>query len=408
MLMDVARARRILAERRLDGLVALGPENVTYLTGYDSWTVYTFRALDVYALLTAEGAAALVAPVDAIDYLAQRPADTEALYTYGTFHVARSPGVPLADAEHRVAAMREAAPHDASAPAALRRAVADLGLAKGRIGFDTRSPAAVRCERLRESLPGVRLEPADEVFADLRRVKTEAEIDHLRHAAQVVEDAIQRAFGEARPGGTEADLASTIAAATAARHVTPGHCETSAGTRGSACFPFSTERRLAAGDVIRSDCGGRYRGYWADTGRTAVLGEPPEALDRCFAAVHAGIEAMLSAVRPGVPAGELFTIGVQTVRDNGIGHYQRHHAGHGIGLDMYEPPLLVGVGGSADIHASGGPGDVLAEGMVLNVELPYYELGLGGVQIEETLVVRADGYELLTRAPRGMRRIPVW
>ncbi|HEX5503669.1 MAG TPA: M24 family metallopeptidase, partial [Thermomicrobiales bacterium] len=165
-------------------------------------------------------------------------------------------------------------------------------------------------------------------------------------------------------------------------------------------FPAS-DYRIRAGDIVRSDCGGRYRGYWADTGRTMAVGEPPAALAHYYAALAAGIDAILAAVRPGVAVDTLFTAGVETVRAAGIPHYRRHHVGHGIGLDMYEAPLLAL---SADDGARrfGVAAPRLEAGMVVNVELPYYELGLGGLQIEETLVVTVGGYELVTGASRDL------
>jgi Xaa-Pro aminopeptidase len=156
--------------------------------------------------------------------------------------------------------------------------------------------------------------------------------------------------------------------------------------------------------VIRSDAGGRYLGYWADTGRTAVVGEPPGDLARYYAALQTGISEMLAIVRPGTPVSELFRVGVAAVRDAGIPHYQRHHVGHAIGLEMYEAPVLVESQGANDIHRFGTADTRLEPGMVINVELPYYELGLGGLQIEETLVIRPEGHELLTTANRDLVR----
>ncbi len=393
-----------MADAGLDGLVATCPENVTYLTGYDSWTIYTFRDLQVYGVLAGSGQTALVAPIDAIDYLADRPASADRFYTYGTFHIHQAHDAALAGAEARAAQLRAGAPRLPGPEAALDLALSDLGVAKGRLGVDQTGMPPGRWEWL--SQLGAAAEPAAEVFSALRRVKTDAEIDRLRHAAHAVEDAIMAAFAAASDGATEADLAQVIATTTAARGVIPGHCETSAGTRGSACFPPSPDRLVRSGDVIRSDCGGRYRGYWADTGRTAVVGEPPERLAAYFRAIAAGIDAMLAVIRPGLPSSELARTGMDTVRAAGIPHYRRHHVGHGIGLEMYEAPLLVAPDGSADIHRHAAGGDTLEEGMVVNIELPYYEFGLGGLQIEETLVVREHGPELLTRAPRGMFRVP--
>jgi Xaa-Pro aminopeptidase len=84
---------------------------------------------------------------------------------------------------------------------------------------------------------------------------------------------------------------------------------------------------------------------------------------------------------------------LETVKASGIPDYERPHVGHGVGLELYEWPLV-----------TSSERDRLEEGMVLNIELPYAIRGVGGLQIEETIVVRADGYELLTAASRSLYR----
>jgi Xaa-Pro aminopeptidase len=121
-------------------------------------------------------------------------------------------------------------------------------------------------------------------------------------------------------------------------------------------------------------------------------------LARYHEVLRRGLDAILRLVRPGVEPSELFRSGMEAVRSGGIPHYQRHHVGHAVGLEFYEAPIL------NDTARSGSAKVRLEEGMVINIELPYYELGLGGLQIEETLVVRQDGYELLTTSPREMLR----
>ncbi|MEA2596092.1 MAG: Xaa-Pro dipeptidase, partial [Thermomicrobiales bacterium] len=306
-------------------------------------------------------------------------------------------------AEAALVATREGAIRQPNALTALRQALADSGLSGSRIGLDERGMSPSRWQASREALDNVAIEEAGDLFRRIRLIKTPAEIEQLRFAVCAVEQGILAAFERAAPGATEWDLEVAFRTTVAATGATPGHFETSAGTRSAGCFPASAEYRIQAGDVIRSDSGGRYQGYWADTGRTAVLGEPPVELRRYYDALRQGIEAICAQVKPGVPIDTLFETGVQTVREAGIPHYQRHHVGHAIGLEMYEPPVLVGKGGSSDIHRSGGSDLRLEENMIINVELPYYELGLGGLQIEDTLVVRRDGYERLNTADHELR-----
>jgi Xaa-Pro aminopeptidase len=94
--------------------------------------------------------------------------------------------------------------------------------------------------------------------------------------------------------------------------------------------------------------------------------------------------------------GDLFAAAVDTIRRAGLPEYRRHHVGHGIGLEMYEAPLLVE---NSDAR--------LEAGMVINVETPYYESGYGGFQVEDTVLVTENGGELLTAADRSLVAVGV-
>ncbi|MEA2597623.1 MAG: Creatinase/Prolidase N-terminal domain, partial [Thermomicrobiales bacterium] len=109
MLLNLERARAIMDERKLDGLVAASAENVTYASGFANWTIYTFKDLEMYVVIPRDGDLSLVAAIDAADYLAQYPTTTSRLYVYGTFHTERRPGVSLTGAEAAQGAPREGA-----------------------------------------------------------------------------------------------------------------------------------------------------------------------------------------------------------------------------------------------------------------------------------------------------------
>src|SRR5690606_2044931 len=133
---------------------------------------------------------------------------------------------------------------------------------------------------------------------------------------------------------------------------------------------YATDRRLAVGDLVRFDVGCTLEGYWSDIGRTAIVGEA-DALQRSrYEAILAGEQAQLDAARPGLTAAQLFNLAVETVERHGLTPYRRHHCGHGIGLDVYERPI---VSAAAD--------QPLETGMTLCVETPYYELGWGGMMV---------------------------
>jgi Xaa-Pro aminopeptidase len=403
VLLNRARATAIMQDLGLDALVATSPENVTYASGFANWTIYAFKDLEIYVVLPVAGDPVLVAPIDAIDYLAQCPAAVDKLYTYGTFHTAVRPNADLSEAEARIVALRQEASHHPSGLAALGQALADAGVGDA-IGVDERGMPPGRWRLLNETFQTMAIREAGDIFRTVRMIKTEDEIEQLRYAVRAVEQGMAAAFALVAPGVTEGALEATFRATVAFTGTTPGHFETATGTRSAGCFPALADQPILPGDVIRSDAGGRYRGYWADTGRTAAIGTPPADLLRYYGALQTGISEMLAIARPGTLVSELFRVGVGAVRGAGIPHYQRHHVGHAIGLEMYEAPVLVESTGASDIHRFGAADTRLEPGMVINIELPYYELGLGGLQIEETLVIRPDGHELLTTASRDLAR----
>jgi Xaa-Pro dipeptidase len=401
---NIERARELMADAAVEAMVASCGENLTWSTGYANWTVYTYKDQEVYGVLSRNGRSALVVPIDAADYLAEEPTTADSIYTYGTYYVLRNEEVELTGAEARLFEIRDSSIRVASAAEGLQRALADLGVTGGQIAIDERGMPPSRWRSLTAQLEeaGISAIEGMELFRKVRRVKTEDEIEKLRTAVRAVEAGMEAVFQRLASGVTEAELESVFRSTVAATGVAPGHYETTAGGRGGGCFPASQTYQLQPGDVIRSDCGGRFKGYHADTGRTAVLGEASELMKTYFAAIQTGIDVMLDMVRPGVRPSQLFNAGVDAVVKAGIPHYRRHHAGHGIGLEMYEVPLLVPASSAGGIHAAGEQDVPLEVGMVINVELPYYEVGRGGLQIEDTVVVRPNGYELLTGTDRAM------
>ncbi len=137
------------------------------------------------------------------------------------------------------------------------------------------------------------------------------------------------------------------------------------------------------------DFGCRLRGYCSDITRTVCLGEIPSRLQEVYTAV---LEAMLKAereIRPGMTGRQADAIARDYLAERGLAEYFTHGLGHGIGLAEHEPPRL-----------SRLSEQVLQPGMVFSVEPGVYILGWGGVRIEDLVVLREDGPEVLTRSPR--------
>ena len=211
----------------------------------------------------------------------------------------------------------------------------------------------------------------------------------LSASADICDRAIERGFASACEGMTETEMAREIDMAftqAGARH----YFITISFGKKSANMPYPSDNTLKQGDLIRFDGGCIYENYYSDLARCAVLGEPTEKQERYYNAVLAGEKAAYSLIRPGAEVRSMFKAAVEEIRKQGIPHYNRHHVGHGVGQEAYEPPLV-------------SPVDFkLEEGMVLNIETPYYELGFGGVQVEDTFLVTEDGYENLSSGEREL------
>ena len=137
------------------------------------------------------------------------------------------------------------------------------------------------------------------------------------------------------------------------------------------------------------DIGVDYHGYKSDIGRLVSFGEPTKQTRDLFDASKAGQQTAIDMMKPGAVARDIFHAAVERVREAGIPTYQRQHVGHGIGIEYYDLPVI-----------TPNSDTVLEEGMVFEVETPYYRLGVGGAFIEDTVIVTADGSEILTELDR--------
>ena len=218
------------------------------------------------------------------------------------------------------------------------------------------------------------------VFYKARMIKAPEEIEWIARSAQVAEQALLDSLQDFRPGDTEQDLGSYFRRHVAECGAKDIFCVVTANKRAAFCDTVNQPVPIERGSFIRVDYGCDYQGYTSDLSRTICVGTPDEKVVRLYDAIRAGTEAAIAAARPGVRAGELFQIAVETTRRCGIPEYRRHHVGHCLGLEVYDDPSI-----TPDNQT------VLQAGMVLNIETPYYELGWGGVQVEDTVAITENG-----------------
>jgi Xaa-Pro aminopeptidase len=388
--MDPHQRQRLLGvldAEGLDALVATTPENLLYMTGFRSISHAIFRGAELYGVFTRSGTGLVVPFIDTAGVAADRIAcDRVACYGKFFFEYAETPG----EAGEKIRQWtREPAPSPADALAAV---LADLGAAGRRIGLDEGGLFAPTWARLAERLAGTTLVPGYQLVRRARMVKSADEVARLERAAQIAEDGVAAVLGMLAPGVTEREAVMVYEQEVVRRGASPYFSVITIGERSALADVYPSQRALRPGDLIRFDLGCVYEGYCSDISRTAVLGAPTDKQARYYTGALAGERAAIEAMKPGVPVSRIFDIAVRVTREVGIPHYQRHHVGHGIGLEPYDPPTIA-------------PGNetVLEPGMVFCVETPYYEHGWGGVQVEDAVEVTAAGARLLTRSSRELQ-----
>lgn len=389
MFLNVPRAQRILHDQGLDGLLAAGAiPNVFYLSG-------VWRRADVAAAIHRDRPAApvIAIPRSEVDYALEAVPGLAGVVSYGTFYRELDAAAPLSEREARVRALGVDLEPRPTFLEALIGMLAELGLARGAVGYDERGLDPALVEALERRLPDLSLVRAAATFRQIRMVKTAEEIERLSQAVRITEEAITEAVGGAREGMAEREMSLAFEVAQVRRGAQPGIGHVGFGRSGALGMLNFPEDRLRRGDLIRFDVGCIYRGYASDTARTFGCGRPPDKALKYYDAIVAGEDRAIGMIAPGVTAAEVFEASVEAVRRAGIPHYRRQHVGHGIGVGLagYDPPLLA-------------PGDrtVLEPGMVLEVETPYYELGMGGLQVEDTVVVTEEGCRVVTTLSRRL------
>ena len=392
MLLNKTRAIQVMEKNGLDALVASTPENVAYLTGFWILTSIRHRARQVYAVLAKKDLkVALIIGKGLVDHPLQGGAWAQDYYLYGEFFFAPENLEGMDEESTGLFRRLNRLPKYPSAVAALTQCLREYGLVKGRIGVDQGSDTISLGQKLEKEFQGLETFPSYDLFREIRLIKTTAEIQRIQEATAVAERALTETISAIREGTTEKNLDQVFKEAVIRQGGLPTLSCVGSGPRGAFPNVEPSERKVHKGDIVRFDVGCIFDSYHADIARTAILGSPSPKQLRYHDALVAGQGRMLQALKPGIGIGDLFQMGMKETREKGIPHYERHHLGHGTGIEGYDLPLIT-------------PGNPLKleAGMVFCVETPYYEPGFGGLQIEDILEVTAEGSRRLTRMERKL------
>jgi Xaa-Pro aminopeptidase len=270
----------------------------------------------------------------------------------------------------------------------LAKALADRGLT--RLGVEASHVTLATMQRLRDGLSGIDLVETTDVVEGVRVIKDDKEIDATRRAQRVTEEA-QIAALQAWTSGLETDLAMDLERRI--RERTDGlSFDIIVASGAHAALPHAEPRRepVEIDDLVLIDIGSRTDGYCSDMTRTYLGPNASAEMRKVHETVLAALEAGCAAVKPGARCVDIDKACRDLLSEAGYGEYFTHSTGHGVGLDIHESPAF-----------SPSSDDVLAPGMIVTIEPGVYLPGVGGVRIEDLLVVTEDGAENLTNLPRG-------
>ena len=264
-----------------------------------------------------------------------------------------------------------------------------------RIGYE---PARMTCDTfqsIQSRLPmRASLEPVTGWIEELRMLKSAAEIALIRRSVATNSRAFEQTMTRVKPGMRECDLAAELEYRMRRLGAEKPSFETivAAGVRSALPHAQPTAARLSPGDLVVVDMGAFQEGYASDMTRMLSVGAPTAKVRRMYRAVLEAQLAAIEAVRPGVTTASVDAAARRVLAGYGLDHCFIHSTGHGLGLEIHEPPRL----GKRDRHR-------LRPGMAITIEPGAYIEGFGGVRIEDTVVVTETGCEILTPTPKDLR-----
>lgn len=247
---------------------------------------------------------------------------------------------------------------------------------------------------VREAEPSITIDSCAPIIAKLRLIKSAGEAECIRLAARVTEAAIDDVRNAVKPGVTEAEMAALLASqiyAHGGERISFGPIVLS-GAKSAMPHGVPDEHPVENEALLLIDCGTSHKGYHADISRTFYIGANPSGRIReIYEAVRLGNEQGCAAVRPGATCHDVHTAAQSHF---GYGDAITHRTGHGLGLDIHEPPSIMN-----------GNTEQLQEGMVFTIEPGLYFPNLGGIRIEDDIWVTPEGCEILTTYPRELTTI---
>ncbi|ETP67938.1 aminopeptidase P family protein [Planococcus glaciei] len=238
------------------------------------------------------------------------------------------------------------------------------------------------------------LQPVSGLIEKIRMIKTPEEVSILKAAAKIADDAFEHICKFIKVGQTELEISNELEFFMRKQGATSSSFDTivASGLRSALPHGVATEKRIESGDFITLDYGALYNGYISDITRTVAVGEPSDKLKEIYQVVLDAQVLGVEKIGPGMTGIEADAIARDYIKSKGYGEAFGHSTGHGIGLEVHEAPGL-----------SFKSQTVLEPGMAVTVEPGIYLPGIGGVRIEDDILITESGNERLTHSTKELR-----
>jgi len=346
------RAREVMASRGVDALMVSVGADMPYLAGYEAPQLERLTML----VVPREGTATMLIP----------RLEAPAVVDRGAFEI-----LPWDETDDPVGVALNLAGHPATA------AIGDHAWARFLLAMQAQSPAT-------------RFVAATPLTTELRIHKDDAEIGWLRAAGHAADRVAARLATERFSGRTEKEIAGMVEGMLVEEgHDVAAFAIVASGPNGASPHHEPSDRVIGTGDAVVLDFGGRLNGYYSDTTRDFVVGEPTPEYAQAYAVLHEAQDAAVGTVAPGVAAQDIDRAARGIIEAAGYGEFFIHRTGHGIGIEVHEEPFIIE-----------GSERILEPGMSFSVEPGIYIPGEFGMRIEDIVVVTTDGSERLNLSAR--------
>lgn len=276
----------------------------------------------------------------------------------------------------------------------IREAVGSLGLTK--VGVESFDMSLAMHSAVKKRTGFATIVPVERDLAELRMIKSDEEISLMRRAVSISEAALEDVTKMITPGISERDIAFELEYVMRKRGSAPLPFPiiVASGDHGAHVHASPGDRKIEAGDFIIIDFGAEYRGYASDQTITYMVGRSNDRAREVYEAVRGAQREAVTRIRAGVSAAAIDAAARDFLAEKGYGDFFSHGTGHGVGLNVHEPPVISPLGEA-----------ILEKGMVITIEPGVYIPGWGGVRVEDMVLVEEDRGSLLTTLSKSFKVI---